>query len=266
MPRVGGREIMRLLRALGFDIPVVIITGSRLEEDGVNFASSSAAHAVFLGKPFSQSDLQSILKKIMPAVEASLRDRELMLKGLAGIRGSPVRPKNQMNVSSKLTPDKKSNVGEVESVDDVEALLDTTFSDGQGKHVQYSPVREDKRKDKRTILETSLGNEKTGIIRRNVSAAPSYPQDPLTSNNEGHILVPTHPRKPTILVVDDEKVCRLVGEKIIRSLEREALLAANGEEALKLLEQNPSLNLEAILMDVDVSICLFCNFNRNHVI
>lgn len=49
------------------------------------------------------------------------------------------------------------------------------------------------------------------------------------------------------LVIDDSRAMRMIPSKVLKSLEFEVLEAADGEEALKVIEDNPDLTL--VLVD-----------------
>uniref|UniRef100_A0A7S3CZZ4 Response regulatory domain-containing protein n=1 Tax=Palpitomonas bilix TaxID=652834 RepID=A0A7S3CZZ4_9EUKA len=61
-------------------------------------------------------------------------------------------------------------------------------------------------------------------------------------------------KQKAILVVDDEKICQLIGRKVGHALGFDVLSATNGKEALSLLEQQREVDIVAILMDVHMPI------------
>ncbi|MGH7527211.1 MAG: hybrid sensor histidine kinase/response regulator, partial [Gemmatimonadales bacterium] len=68
MPRMGGLEVYRRLRAEWPHIPVVWMSGYTEEAVADQFASSRAAATGFLQKPFLAEDLAAVLRPLLEAV------------------------------------------------------------------------------------------------------------------------------------------------------------------------------------------------------
>jgi two-component system cell cycle sensor histidine kinase/response regulator CckA len=68
MPRLGGRETFRRLRALYPDIPVVLTSGYSEEEATMEFADGALAD--FLEKPYGPKDIAACVRRLLATVAA----------------------------------------------------------------------------------------------------------------------------------------------------------------------------------------------------
>jgi CheY-like chemotaxis protein len=63
MPKMSGLDLLRLIKAKRPDLPVVVISGYALDEEGNSILSSMADG--FLNKPFKMSDIEQLLKDVV---------------------------------------------------------------------------------------------------------------------------------------------------------------------------------------------------------
>ncbi len=63
MPKMSGLDLLRLIKEKRPDLPVVVISGYALDEEGNSILSSMADG--FLNKPFKMSDIEQLLKNIV---------------------------------------------------------------------------------------------------------------------------------------------------------------------------------------------------------
>ncbi len=63
MPKMSGLDLLREIKERKPKLPVVVISGYALDEEGTNLLSSLADG--FLNKPFKMSDVEKLLKNIV---------------------------------------------------------------------------------------------------------------------------------------------------------------------------------------------------------
>ena len=63
MPKMSGLDLLQKIKEKRPDLPVVVISGYALDEDGNNLLSSLADG--FLNKPFKMSDIEALLKQVV---------------------------------------------------------------------------------------------------------------------------------------------------------------------------------------------------------
>lgn len=63
MPRMSGLDLLQKLKEKNPDLPVVIISGYALDEEGNSVLTSLADG--FLNKPFKMSDIEQLLKDVI---------------------------------------------------------------------------------------------------------------------------------------------------------------------------------------------------------
>ena len=71
MPGGDGLSVLRALRGIGYDVPIVVITGFACEQT-LNDAFRLGA-SVVLSKPFAMEDLRHVVGCFLPPPRASLR-------------------------------------------------------------------------------------------------------------------------------------------------------------------------------------------------
>ena len=63
MPKMSGLDLLHILKEKKPDLPVVVISGYALDDEGNDILSSKADG--FLNKPFKMSDIENLLKKVV---------------------------------------------------------------------------------------------------------------------------------------------------------------------------------------------------------
>lgn len=63
MPKMSGLDLLRLIKVKRPELPVVVISGYALDEEGNSILSSMADG--FLNKPFKMSDIEQLLKDVV---------------------------------------------------------------------------------------------------------------------------------------------------------------------------------------------------------
>ena len=63
MPKMSGLDLLEHIKEKNPDLPVVVISGYALDDDGNSLLSSKADG--FLNKPFKMSDIQDLLEKVL---------------------------------------------------------------------------------------------------------------------------------------------------------------------------------------------------------
>lgn len=63
MPKMSGLDLLKKIKATNPDLPVVVISGYALDEEGNSLLSKMADG--FLNKPFKMSDIEDLLRTIV---------------------------------------------------------------------------------------------------------------------------------------------------------------------------------------------------------
>lgn len=63
MPKMSGLDLLQKIKEGNPDLPVVVISGYALDDEGSNLLESMADG--FLNKPFKMSDIEELLKKVV---------------------------------------------------------------------------------------------------------------------------------------------------------------------------------------------------------
>jgi len=63
MPKMSGLDLLRKIKETKPDMPVVVISGYALDEEGTSLLSNMADG--FLNKPFKMSDIENLLKQVV---------------------------------------------------------------------------------------------------------------------------------------------------------------------------------------------------------
>jgi CheY-like chemotaxis protein len=63
MPKMSGLDLLQKIKEKKPDLPVVVISGYALDEEGSNLLSSKADG--FLNKPFKMSDIEQLLNQVL---------------------------------------------------------------------------------------------------------------------------------------------------------------------------------------------------------
>lgn len=63
MPKMSGLDLLQKIKAKKPGLPVVVISGYALDDEGSNLLSNLADG--FLNKPFKMSDIESLLKQVV---------------------------------------------------------------------------------------------------------------------------------------------------------------------------------------------------------
>jgi CheY-like chemotaxis protein len=64
MPRIGGQETLRRIRAMRPDLPVIMMSGYTEEAVAAQFDRQGPGLTMFLQKPFLAEDLAEVLRRI----------------------------------------------------------------------------------------------------------------------------------------------------------------------------------------------------------
>jgi signal transduction histidine kinase/CheY-like chemotaxis protein len=70
MPVLDGIEATRILRHLGWKVPIIAVTGNALDEDTQNFMSAGASEV--LSKPIQRQALERVLTKFLPGFQIAV--------------------------------------------------------------------------------------------------------------------------------------------------------------------------------------------------
>ncbi len=63
MPKMSGLDLLRKIKETKPEIPVVVISGYALDDEGSNLLSNMADG--FLNKPFKMADIEALLKQVI---------------------------------------------------------------------------------------------------------------------------------------------------------------------------------------------------------
>ena len=63
MPKMSGLDLLQKIKEKRPDLPVVVISGYALDDEGSNLLSNMADG--FLNKPFKMSDIEQLLKQVI---------------------------------------------------------------------------------------------------------------------------------------------------------------------------------------------------------
>lgn len=63
MPKMSGLDLLQKIKEKRPDLPVVVISGYALDDEGSNLLSNMADG--FLNKPFKMSDIEQLLKQVV---------------------------------------------------------------------------------------------------------------------------------------------------------------------------------------------------------
>jgi two-component system NtrC family response regulator len=63
MPKMSGLDLLQKIKEKNPEIPVVVISGYALDDEGSNLLSSMADG--FLNKPFKMSDIEQLLRQVV---------------------------------------------------------------------------------------------------------------------------------------------------------------------------------------------------------
>lgn len=78
MPRVSGLEVLRQIRTVDADIPFMMLTGA-IDETSVTIAKKDNVTS-YLGKPYTQEDLEKKLKQIVRILKVRQKTTEVIWK------------------------------------------------------------------------------------------------------------------------------------------------------------------------------------------
>uniref|UniRef100_A0A7S3LWX1 Response regulatory domain-containing protein n=2 Tax=Palpitomonas bilix TaxID=652834 RepID=A0A7S3LWX1_9EUKA len=263
MPRIGGLGVAKALHRAHISCPIIIVSGEEMSKE------ERDKHGIFasLLKPFSQSDLSNVMKRVfehhssapshprLPPVRG-VEKEGVELEHAVGGGGSrsvviPSSPPHQA-----WSPHNEGREKE-EAGKEGERAAGEEQRKGRGGGEETRMGASAMREVEQPIHQREV--EGKGMHDEVESAAVTSSSTPAAGRQravfaDGVQDRATHPasirREQCILVVDDEKICQLVAKKTAKSLGYTAMSAANGEEALCVLDQLTDKEIVAILMDV----------------
>lgn len=107
MPELSGTEVLKRIRAMGIDTPVIIMTAFATVKNAVECTKLGAV--IYLQKPFTTDKVKSVLKEIEPYIDENsltideyiMRAKELMKMGELDDAFDILRKALSINVNSK---------------------------------------------------------------------------------------------------------------------------------------------------------------------
>lgn len=107
MPELSGTEVLKRIRAMGIDTPVIIMTAFATVKNAVECTKLGAV--IYLQKPFTTDKVKSVLKEIEPYIDENslsideyiMRAKELMKMGELDDAFDILKKALSINVNSK---------------------------------------------------------------------------------------------------------------------------------------------------------------------
>ncbi len=119
MPELSGTEVLKRIRAMGIDTPVIIMTAFATVKNAVECTKLGAV--TYLQKPFTTDKVKSVLKEIEPYINENslsidgyiMRAKELMKMGELDDAFDILKKALSINVNSKAVYELLGNIYEL---------------------------------------------------------------------------------------------------------------------------------------------------------